>query len=116
MYQYDANGNRTNALVGGVTCVGSYDDQDRLLSYGTAVYQYNAHGTLTNKIEGTNSTAYVYDTRGSLLEVRSGTNVITYTVDPLGRRVAKKKNGTTVQRLVYQDFLKPIATGERGQP
>ena len=109
VYQYDANGNRTNAVIDSVQAAGDADDQDRLLSYGSATYQYNDHGTMTNKVDGTNTTGYVYDTRGSLLEVRSGTNVISYSVDALGRRIARNRNGTTTQRLVYQDFLKPIA-------
>jgi len=108
-YQYDANGNRTNAVVAGVACAGQYDAQDRLLAYGSATYQYNAWGSLTNKSIGGTNTAYRYDTRGSLLEAREGTNIILYTVDPMGRRIAKKRNGITVQRLVYQDFLKPAA-------
>ena len=107
--QYDANGNRINAVVGGVAKTGQYDAQDRLLSYGTATYQYDAHGTLTNKVDGGLTTAYRYDARGSLLQVRPGTNVIAYSVDALGRRIARTKNGTTTQRLVYQGFLSPIA-------
>ena len=108
-YRYDANGNRTNAVVGGIAKTGQYDAQDRLLAYGAATYQYDAHGTLTNKTDGGQSTAYRYDARGSLLQVGPGTNVIAYSVDALGRRIARTKNGTTAQRLVYQGFLAPIA-------
>jgi len=109
-YRYDANGNRTNAVVNGNGVAAVYDAQDRLLTNGAARYQYNAHGTLTNRIDGSTTQVYVYDTRGSLLQVRIGTNMIAYTVDPLGRRIARTRNGTTTQRIVYQDFLKPIAT------
>ena len=108
-YQYDANGNRTNAVVGGIAKTGQYDAQDRLLAYGAATYQYDAHGTLTNKTDGGQSTAYRYDARGSLLQVRPGTNVIAYSVDALDRRIARTKNGATTQRFVYQGFLAPIA-------
>ncbi|MCZ7591309.1 MAG: RHS repeat-associated core domain-containing protein [Kiritimatiellae bacterium] len=108
-YQYDANGNRTNAILSGSSLVGHYDAQDRLLGYGATTYQYDDRGTLTNKSVGGVGTAYRYDARGSLLAVSSTVSVIRYSVDPLGRRIAKSVNGTTVQRLVYQDFLKPIA-------
>jgi len=108
-YQYDPNGNRTNAVVAAAVSAAQYDAQDRLLTYGSATYQYNAWGSLTNRSVGGTNTAYRYDTRGSLLEVREGTNVILYTVDPMGRRIAEKRNGSVVQRLVYQDFLKPAA-------
>ncbi|MCZ7591316.1 MAG: polymorphic toxin type 33 domain-containing protein [Kiritimatiellae bacterium] len=89
--------------------MGHYDAQDRLLGYGATTYQYDDRGTLTNKSVGGVGTAYRYDARGSLLAVSSTVSAIRYSVDPLGRRIAKSVNGTTVQRLVYQDFLKPIA-------
>ncbi len=98
-----------NAVVGGVAKTGQYAAQDRLLAYGSATYQYNASGTLTNKTDGGLTTDYNYDARGSLLLVRPGTNVIAYTVDALGRRIARTKNGATTQRFIYQGFLAPAA-------
>jgi RHS repeat-associated protein len=108
-YQYDANGNRTNAQVRGVGYAAQYDAQDRLLSYGVATYQYSARGTLTNRLAGGTNTAYRYDTRGSLREVRWGTNGVQYAVDPLGRRIGKTHQGVVTRRWVYQDYLKPVA-------
>ncbi|MBW7908688.1 MAG: RHS repeat-associated core domain-containing protein [Kiritimatiellae bacterium] len=109
-YSYDVNGNRTNATVDGTTAVGTYDAQDRMLTYGGATYQYDARGTLTNKVESGQNTAYVYDTRGFLRSVRlpDGT-VIDYTVDAVGRRVVKKVNGTVQRKWIYLNSLKPIA-------
>ena len=108
-YKYDANGNRTNTLIGGVSRAAMYDAQDRMLSYGSDVYQYDLAGTLTNKMAGGINTAYRYDARGSLLEARPGTNIICYAVDPLGRRIEKRRNGLLVQRFLYQNFLQPAA-------
>jgi hypothetical protein len=34
-YSYDPNGNRLSHTGAGVTTTGNYDNQDRLLSYGT---------------------------------------------------------------------------------
>src|SRR5262249_27528474 len=39
-YAYDSNGNRTSATVGGTAVVATYDDQDRLLTYGDATFTH----------------------------------------------------------------------------
>jgi len=41
-YSYDANGNRLKKQTGAVAEVGTYDDQDRLLTYAGATYAYTA--------------------------------------------------------------------------
>lgn len=64
---YDANGNRLIETVTGQT--GTYDDQDRMLSYGDATYAYTANGELTSKTEGGQTTSYVYDVLGNLSHV-----------------------------------------------
>lgn len=48
-YLYDANGNRTSSTVRGVASLATYDDQDRLLTYGKNVYEYDLDGQLTKK-------------------------------------------------------------------
>lgn len=105
-YQYDANGNRTNALVMGFTYIGKYNEQDQLTNYSGVSYQYDAHGALTNESSGA---SYRYDTRGSLLSVKVGSQTSGYAVDPMGRRVAKYLNGTFQKGWLYQSFLRPAA-------
>ena len=97
-YEYDANGNRESKASGGVTVTGSYDDQDRLASYGTNTYTYTEAGDLESKADGTHTTNYAYDELGSLenvtLEAETQTPIaLDYVNDGFGRRIAKKRGG-----------------------
>jgi RHS repeat-associated protein len=109
-YTYDANGNRLSATGPGGTVTGTYDDQDRLLTYGGTTYTYTASGTLLSRTESGQTTTYQYDLLGNLVHVGlpDGTE-IDYLVDGEGRRVGKKVNGVLVQGFLYQDGLRPAA-------
>ncbi len=48
-YVYDANGNRLSYIGAGGTISGTYDNQDRLMQYGTTLYTYTANGELLSK-------------------------------------------------------------------
>jgi YD repeat-containing protein len=102
-YGYDANGNRMSLTTQSGTVTGTYDDQDRMLTYGGASYAYTANGELWMKVVGTDTTRYTYDVLGNLRQVRlpNGT-VIEYLVDGQNRRIGKKLNGVLVQGLLYQ--------------
>ncbi|AXQ29222.1 hypothetical protein D0B54_11210 [Solimonas sp. K1W22B-7] len=105
-YVYDDNGNRRWANA----TEGTYDAQDRLLTYGAVSYSHNANGERKTRTEGVATTRYDYDALGNLWRVElPGDVVIDYRVDGRNRRIAKKVNGTTVQGFVYQDQLNPIA-------
>jgi RHS repeat-associated protein len=106
-YQYDSNGNRTH--VNGAL-IATYDDQDRLLTYGDAAYSYTANGELTQKTENGVTTHYTYDVLGNLMQVRLPGDVrIDYIVDGENRRIGKMVNGSLVQGFLYKDQLNPIA-------
>ena len=107
-YTYDSNGNRLTAPNLSTSPI--YDDQDRLLTYGTASYTYTANGELASKTDGTSVTQYQYDVLGNLKHVTlpNGT-IIDYLVDGKDRRVGKKINGVQAQGFLYQEQLKPIA-------
>ena len=109
-YAYDANGNRLSKVGPGVSETGVYDDQDRMLSYGTAGYTYGANGELQTKVVGTDTTKYSYDALGNLTHVAlpNGT-AIDYLIDAQNRRIGKKVNGTLVQGFLYQGQLTPVA-------
>jgi len=106
-YTYDSNGNRTH--ING-TLIGSYDEQDRLISYAQSDYQYSANGELRAKIEAGQMTSYNYDVLGNLKQVtlNDGT-AIDYIIDGSNRSIGKKVNGTLVQAFLYKDQLNPIA-------
>lgn len=104
---YDQNGNRTheNAVQ-----VGTYDAQDRLLTYSGASYDYTQNGELKSKTESGATTTYDYDELGNLLKVTlPGDVVIDYLIDGRNRRIGKKLNGVLAQGLLYQDQLNPVA-------
>jgi RHS repeat-associated protein len=109
-YTYDSNGNRIAAEGEASTVTATYDDQDRLLTYGNATYSYTANGELATKTVAGQTTTYQYDTLGNLLQVtKPNGDVITYTVDGRGRRVGKSVNGVRVKGWLYADQLRPIA-------
>jgi RHS repeat-associated protein len=111
-YSYDANGNRTNTSDSRGTFAGSYDNQDRLLSYGSTTYSYSANGELQSKtVASTGSaTAYSYDEFGNLTRVTLPTGeVITYLIDGKDRRIGKGVNGVLQKGWLYEDQLRPVA-------
>ena len=109
-YEYDSNGNRTNAVVRGNAVAGICDAQDRLIQYGATTCSYNAAGDLVGKTNGAQTTVYRYDEAGNLLgaTLPDGTTV-EYLVDGLNRRVGKRVNGTPVSGFLYGDELNPVA-------
>jgi len=103
-YRYDANGNRLSFTGPGGTISGSYDNQDRLLQYGSTVYAYTANGEFQSKTDTAThqTTTYTYDALGNLLSVvlPDGTR-IDYVIDAQNRRIGKKVNGTLMQGFLY---------------
>ena len=109
-YSYDGNGNRLTRIAGGVTQTGTYDAQDRLLTYNGTSYSYTANGELLSKTVGASSFAYEYDVLGNLKKVvlPSGSQ-IDYLTDGQNRRIGKKVNGNLSQAFLWQGQLQPIA-------
>lgn len=104
---YDANGNRSH--VNG-TPVATYDEQDRLLTYGSTGYDYTENGELRSRTTGGATTTFDYDALGNLRQVTlPGEVTIDYLIDARNRRIGKRINGTLVQGFLYQDQLNPIA-------
>ena len=109
-YLYSANGDRIAAP--GITAAPVYDDQDRLLSYGNNTYSYTANGELRTKTDTTTNavTTYSYDGLGALRRVNlPDGRVVEYVIDPTGRRVGKRINGTLVKGWLYGGALTPVA-------
>jgi RHS repeat-associated protein len=109
-YGYDLNGNRTTATVDGTTVNPTYDEQDRLLTYGGTTFAYTANGELRTKTDSTGTTTYTYDAVGSLIAVSlPDGRLIEYVTDGRGRRIGKMVNGVLVKQWLYHNYLKPIA-------
>jgi len=112
-YQYDLSGAReyeVNSLRGRTDRSMSYSDEDHLLTAGNVTYNYDSDGFLTTRIDGADITRYSYSLRGELLNVRlpNGT-FIEYIHDPLGRRIAKKINGTVTEKYLWQELTQLLA-------
>jgi hypothetical protein len=70
-YLYDSNGNRLSKTTTSGAEIGTYDAQDRLLTYGKWSYTYTANGDLQTKTDTSSGqvTTYDYDALGNLRHV-----------------------------------------------
>ncbi len=109
-YGYDANSNRVTFSDFWGSGSATYDDQDRLLTYGATSFTYTANGELLTKVEGPETTTYGYDVFGNLRTVSLPTGVqIEYLIDAANRRVGKTVNGVKVQGFLWESQLRPAA-------
>jgi RHS repeat-associated protein len=107
-FSYDDNGNRLSLETPSEAFSAIYDDQDRLLTYGSWSYIYTDHGDLLGKVDnGTGDVwGYQYDVRGNLVRVDlPDGDIIEYLIDGQNRRVGKKLNGVLVQQWLWRDRL-----------
>jgi len=111
-YAYDQNANRLSKTAPGGTLTGSYDAQDRLLTYNGNTYTYTANGELATvtRSPSPDPTSYAYDALGNLRSVTlaNGTT-LGYVIDGENRRIGKTVNGTLVQGFLYENQLEPVA-------
>ncbi len=113
-YQYNNNGSRvyemniSKGFPSGRTF--SYSNEDHMVSAGSVVYEYDADGFLSRKTDGADITIYTYSSRGELLNVSlPGGTSIEYLHDPVGRRIAKKVDGTTIEKYLWQGRTRLLA-------
>jgi len=111
-YSYDADGNRlteTNDLRY-TNKTFTYSAEDHVLKAGTDTYQFDKDGFLTNKITSAGMTTFTYSLRGELLSATlSNGTAISYDHDPLGRRIAKRVNGTIIEKYLWQGMTRLLA-------
>jgi len=81
-YSYDSNSNRTSYVGQDLSLAGTYDVQDRLLTYGNNTYTYTTNGELLTKTSNGQTTTYNYDVLGNLVSssLPDGT-LIEYVID-----------------------------------
>lgn len=89
-YLYDLNGNRTGIEENAIQVVtGTYDNEDRILTYGTNTYVHDDFGQIISKtdsaISTTTTTTYAHNSLGALTSVviddGTTTTNLTYTND-----------------------------------
>jgi len=101
-YEYGANSNRVRAVYASGAVTGTYDGQDRLLSYGSSVYRYSPNGGLSVKKDGADSTKYSFDALDRLRSVVLSTGtVVSYVYDGEGRLVGRSRNAVLSQGFLY---------------
>jgi len=97
----------TNTLQGISNASLRYDDEDRMYQFGDTFYNYDEDGFLASRVNGNDETLYDYSSRGELLGVSLSEGIrIDYLHDPLGRRIAKKVNGTIVEKYLWQGITR----------
>lgn len=103
-YVYDDNGNRTGGSVGGTAITATYDAQDRLKTYNTRTYSYNANGDNTViQYTPTVQSTYSYDAFGKLLSAVTPLGSTSYSMDGEGNLVRIVNGSTTLTRYIYDD-------------
>ncbi|MFH1146935.1 MAG: RHS repeat-associated core domain-containing protein, partial [Pseudomonadota bacterium] len=104
-FTYDPLGNRlTDAAVPGMW---SYDQNNELLGYGTAVCRYDENGNLIQKADGAEVLNFFYDVENRLERVEDGggSPVASYYYDPFGRRLSKEVGGVKTYFLYSDEGL-----------
>jgi RHS repeat-associated protein len=114
-YDYGVNGSRSGCsghcqLLAAPT----YDDQDRLRTYGTLTYHYSPDGELATKTDTSShaATSYGWDGLGNLtsVELPGADQHIEYVFGPGGERIGKKVAGQLVEGFIYgTDSAGPVA-------
>ena len=98
-YAYDAKGRRLSDTSGRIY---GYDLEDSLMDVDGVVYEHDLDGFLIRKADGVDETLYDYSLRGELLGVSlPDGRFVEYVHDPLGRRIAKKIDGTIVEKYLW---------------
>ena len=111
-YTYDANGNRVTEIntLRGVNRSYSVSNEDHIINAGSETYQFDVDGFMTQKTTAAGNLRTSYSSRGELLSASlpSGT-LITYDHDPMGRRIAKRVNGTITEKYLWKDAITLLA-------
>lgn len=118
-YNYSNNSNRSSVVDGMTTTSATYDNQDRLLTYGPHTFTYNARGELSGRTTSASVEAftYSYNALHALTQMthawnNSGTTVTDtydYVNDGRGLRVEVSKNGTVQKRFIYDESGRLVA-------
>jgi RHS repeat-associated protein len=99
-YEYDALGNRTQALVNGTPIFYSANSLNQYSAVGDKTFAYDADGNLVMDISSGETTTYGYDQENRLVSVARGGKTWTYTYDALGNRASMAEDGVVTSYLI----------------
>jgi len=101
-YSYDSNSNRTSATINGQASSGTYDAQDRAISYGQATYGFNDNGEMISKTGPLGTVAYGYSLSGKLSSAHfPNGNTQKYLFDGNDRFSGTQVNGALTRVYVH---------------
>ena len=102
-YHYDPAGNRVSLVRAKENLKASYDDRERLQSFGNTRYKWMPDGTLAGVAHGQRASAFVYDDFGALRQASlPDGRKVRYFVDASGRRVGREVGGKLVAGYLYR--------------
>ncbi len=100
-YSYDAAGNRTSTVAGGVTTTYATDSRDRYTRIGGTTYAYDADGNLVATTDASGTTSYTYDALDRLSAVTTPDGQTwAFRYDALGNLTATTHDGQTTSDLI----------------
>jgi RHS repeat-associated protein len=111
-YTYDSNGNRETEIntLRSVNRSYTVSVEDHLITAGNETHQFDADGFLTNKTSPAGTMTTTYSSRGELLSATlPAATTITYDHDPMGRRIAKRVNGTITEKYLWKGAITLLA-------
>ena len=111
-YSYDADGNRLTEAndLRFTNKTYTYSAEDHVLTAGSDRYQFDKDGFLTSKVTSAGTTTFNYSSRGELLTATLPNGIaISYDHDPMGRRIAKRVNGTIIEKYLWQGMTRLLA-------
>lgn len=111
-YNYSFNSNRTSGKVRGTPFSATFDAQDRIKTWNTLSFTYNANGdTLSLSDSSTSQTTnFQWDFMGQLREIQKPSgDVIRYKYDGKQRKAQILVNGSSAAIYLYQDELRAAA-------
>lgn len=115
-YIYDDNGNKTSGVHATHPFTATYDSQDRMLTYNSRVYGYNANGDNTLvQWNTTQQSTFAYDALGSLIgAVNKDGRALTFKYDSARNLVQTDLDGSTTTRRIYEDQFRIAAQYTNG--
>ena len=107
---YDAAGNRVRATTAEGTVRGAYDARDRLTTWGSTTYAWNADDSLASMTGPKGTTTFHVDELGHLRDATMPDGrKIGYLVDADGRRIGRSVNGSLAAGYLYDPRGQPVA-------
>jgi YD repeat-containing protein len=100
-YFYDANGNRTETIINGVTTYYTTNNRNEYTQVGSTAYAYDGNGSLISATNSSGVTSFSYNAAAQLVGIQGANGISTsFAYDPLGNLYSSVQNGQRAQFVV----------------